>query len=86
MCEYTIFPVLVPKPSDKVLAGVISGVRHQKRGVYAFPSKWPNVLRLDQTAPALTSQSRGGTPRICTAIVWNFRRWTIVLQLYLDAP
>ena len=28
MCEYAIFPVLVPKPSDKVVTGAISGVIH----------------------------------------------------------
>ena len=26
MCEYAIFPVLVSKPSDKVVTGAISGV------------------------------------------------------------
>ena len=33
----------------------------------------------------LNVKSSVGHPQICAALVWNFRRWTIVLRLYLSA-
>ena len=64
--------------------GAIIGVGDRKSGVHAVPSKWPNVLFLEQTAPPSTSQL-AQEPANCTAHVWNFRRWAIVLRLYLSA-
>ena len=62
-----------------VHTAAIVGVEDRKRGVHAIPSKLSNVLFLEQIAPPLTRA------QICAALILNFRRWVIVLRLYLSA-
>ena len=60
-------------------SGAIIGVGDRKSGVQEVP-----CAILEQTAPPSTSQTRAGTLKFAE-LAWNFRRWAIVLRLYLSA-
>ena len=62
-----------------VHTAAIIGVEDRKLGVLAIPSKFSNVLFLEQIAPPLTRV------QIYAALILNFRIWLIVLRLYLSA-
>ena len=69
--------------------GAIIGVGDRKSGVHAVPSKWPNVLFLEQTAPPSTSQLARKPANLRGARV-EFQemgdRLATLLECYLNFP
>ena len=69
-----------------VHTAAIIGVEDRKRGVLAVSSKLSNMLFLEQWNCATPNVIKSHeNPQIYAALVWNFRRWAIVLWLNLSA-
>ena len=70
---------------SSLVTGSIIGVGDRKRGVHAVPLKYPNVYFYNRLCHPQINKLAQEPENLRDSLVWNLRRWEIVLRLYISA-